>query len=195
MRFCLVSMLKAGLLCLVLTGCSTVFQATSIKWAKFEGDQEVWPTQIYGLMHCRDGFPIYHLSQCPPNSYEVLGYIRTVKLASANTAEDERAVVQLASKQGGEAVLISKELDPSQQSETFQTDYLVIKFKPRPAAIAIENIDVFLALTAGITNDYTGLDSTGAPVHLTPRALAAERQEMIELKARLLASPELQRAR
>ena len=145
-------------------------------------------------MHSRDGFPIYHLNQCPPNSYEVLGYIRTVKSASANTAEEEeRAVVQLASKQGGEAVLISKELYPSQPSEPFQTDYLVVKFKPRPAATAIENIDVFLALTAGITNDYTGLDSKGAPVHLTPQGLAAERQEMIELKARLLASPELRR--
>ena len=141
-------------------------------------------------MHSRDGFPIYHLNQCPPDSYEVLGYILTTKPLAANSAEDERAVVQLAQKQGGQAVLISKERAPSPLSRSFETDYLAIKFKPRTAASAIENIDVFLALTAGITNDYTGLNIRGVQVHLTPEALAAERQEMTDLKARLLASPE-----
>ena len=195
MKLRFASVLGMGLIALFLAGCATTPNGVSIKWAEFDGDQEVWPTQPIGLMHARDGFPIYHLNQCPPHAYEVLGYIRTVKMASANGADYESAVVRLAQNHGSDAVLISRETTPSSFSSSYGTDYLAVKFKPRPAATAIENIDTFLSLTANAANGYDGPDFRGVQVHWTPEQLAAERKELLEMKAHLLAMPEVQQAR
>jgi hypothetical protein len=139
-----------------------------------------------------DGFPIYGLNQCPAEPYDVLGIIQAAKPLVGNLPVDEHAVVQRAQKEGGEAVLISRESTPSVNPQQFQTDYLVVKFKPRPLATAVEHIDLFLALTAGDSSGFTGLNYRGNMVHYTAQELAAEREELVKLREKLLTSPEFQ---
>lgn len=172
---------------LLMAGCAMFKTQDSAQWTKYEGDPEIWPTQPVAVMHSVDGFPIYQLNQCPAEPYDVLGLIQAAKPPVGNLGVDEHAVVQRAREEGGEAALISRESPRSENPQQFQTDYLVIKFKPRPAANAIERIDLFLALTAGSSDGFTGLNYQGTPVHYTSQELAAEREELMKLREKLRA--------
>jgi hypothetical protein len=171
--------------CLLFSGCAVFESQDSIQWTKYEGDPQNWPTQRVALMHLVDGFPVYQINQCPAEPYDVLGFIQAAKPPVGNEPVNEHAVVQQARAVGGDAVLISRESVPSVNPQQFQTDYLVIKFKPRPLATAIEHIDLFLALTVEDASGYTGLDYRGNTVHYTARQLAAERAELVKLRETL----------
>jgi hypothetical protein len=165
---------------LVLGGCSTPKLTTQLAWRECDEPQQEWPTRPFGLLHSVDGFPIYGLNQFPPDPYEVRAIIQATTAAAARSdaAERERAVVKLAREIGGHAALTAKSSGPSAPVQ--ETSYLVISFKTNALANAVDRINVYLALTAGATNQAGGAGS---------EELDAHRAELEKLQETLLARP------
>jgi hypothetical protein len=178
---------------LVLAACSTMVPKSQITWGPYEEEQKAWPVQPSGLARVVDGFPIYGLEQFPSEHYVVLGMIHAVSGTRSASSIDERQVAHRARREGGQAALITKQNRSASSSSIAFTDYLIVQFKTPGFVTALERIDIFLALTAGCTNGYTGPGPEGSIVQYSPVELRTRREEILRDRAAILARPELRK--
>ncbi len=158
---------------LVLASCVTSPSRPRVQFYSFDEPQRAWPTQAWGLMRLVDRFPVYALNQLPPVPYEVRGFVHASADRSTSTADLELAVVQRARQEGGQAALLTKDVDLPGRTTVRQQDYLVVEFKTNGLAAVLERIDIYMSLHPEET-------------HLTGGDSGAERKAIEALKETIL---------
>jgi hypothetical protein len=89
-------------------------------------------------------------------------------------------------------LLLAKQSRPSPRPHLAKEDFLVVKFKNRSRADAVERIDLYLALTAESTDRHSAAaDSVGA-LGCSAEEVAATRAALQKARQALLSRPELQ---
>ena len=179
---------------LLLGGCALVPPQSQVTWVEFDEPQQAWPTSATGLARWVDGFPAYGFEQFPPHPYEVLGYLHATAVASPESPApiELQALVTQARAHGGEALLLAKKTPPSPRPHLAKEDFLVVKFKNRSLADAVERIDLYLALTAESTGDHFPASVSSSALGASAEGIAATRAALQKARQALLARPELQ---
>lgn len=168
---------------ILLAGCQSAPPDPQLEWWPYEGRQQAWPTNAAALMHSIDGFPIFAFDQFPAVPYDVLGSLRAFSRdAATDPYETDRVVARRARSEGGHAALLSRTNLYAVPRQAGERDYVIIQFKTNSLNAAMERIDVFLALTAGSSNGYSGPDFQGTVVHYSAQELAAQRAELEKLR-------------